>query len=273
MAEPISYPEDWVQGHVVWQSENLRLEYSGPKQTGHTVVAFPPYDYPFDAAEGWGSRSFTKRGIAHVCVFHARPDWHQYDDFFEAMAACRAFLGRRHPVVSYGFSMGGYGALLGAQALRAKRAVAVSPQVSIDPAAVRFERRYHAEWAAMGKWKHQLRHHMDKRREYVVIYDPLHGQDRKHEARIPRCGHYSRVIMHGVGHAAIQSCVQMGIQEVLFDLLRDKTDPKALRCAFRSKRRLAFAICVNLALSCMIGKIRALSYFCGCTGKRVWSSG
>jgi hypothetical protein len=235
--------------HVVFAGEHMRLEYNGPTlevlkkaDNPRVVVAFAPFDYPFSTeVEGWGSASFTKRDIAHVCVFHSAEDWHQNDDFFPAMDACRSFLGPEIQVTSYGFSMGGYGALLGAKALDAERAVAVSPQFSIDPAVVRFERRYGPQWAAMDGWKHDLSKHMkDSQTHHIVLYDPLHNQDRKHEKRLPKPASYTRCLLHGVGHAGLQALVEMKIQETLFDVLRGSADAVDLRNMFRGQREFGF---------------------------------
>ncbi len=241
--EQIALPKGWVFRAVVHDGQRLRLEYTGPPlgATDRALVAFPPFDYPFQTADGgWGARSFVKRGIAHVSVFHRDEDWHQHDEFFAAMRTCRAFFGPRPQLTSYGFSMGGYGALLGAQALDAGRAIAVSPQSSIDPGAVRFERRYAAQWAKMAGWRHDLSAHMDGHRTYIVMYDPLHRQDAKHEARLPKPAGYGRVLLHGAGHAGIQSIVEMGKSAQLFDLLRGDIAAPAMRQAYRYGRRDGF---------------------------------
>lgn len=236
-------PLGWVSRQVVYDGAQLRLEYTGPAlgAAQRVLVAFAPFDYPFQTDKGgWGTRSFTKRDIAHVCVFHRNEDWHQHAEFFPAMRACKAYFGPMVQLTSYGFSMGGYGAILGAQALDATRAIAVSPQSSIDPDAVRFERRYTEQWAKMDDWMHDLGAHMDDRREYIVLFDPMHGQDKKHEARLPKPAGYSRVLLHGAGHAGIQSIVEMGQSASLFDLLRGDISACGLRQAYRQGRRGGF---------------------------------
>lgn len=234
---------------VLFSGAHLHLEYSGPQvetlcksPKPRVVIAFAPFDYALpEQADGWGSRSFTKRGIAHICVFHRAMDWHQNDDFFDAMRACRAFLGKDVAATTYGFSMGGYGAMLGAATVQADRIVAVSPQSSIDANAVPFERRYTAEWAAMSGWKHDLTAQVqDHDAEYVVLYDPLHRLDRKHEALLPKPDGYTRCLLHGVGHAGLNAIIEMGLQETLFDLLRGAAQPADLRHAFRQGRKDSF---------------------------------
>lgn len=238
-----------VVRHLIFSGTHMQVEYNGPSletllgsDTPRVVVAFPPFDYLLSLGlEGWGSRSFTKRGIAHICVFHRAEDWYQNDDFFEAMRACRTFLGPDIAITSYGFSMGGYGALLAAPTLQADRAVAISPQVSIDPEAVPFERRYKPQWQALGKWKHDLKAEIStSSAAYVVLFDPLHRLDRRHENRLPKPANYRRCLIHGVGHAGIQAMVEMKIQETFFDLLRGEATPADLRNAFRKNRENGF---------------------------------
>ena len=239
----IEIPRGWTARQVIHESARLRLEYTGPVlgATPNAIVAFAPVDFPFQSDRGgWGTASFSKRLMPHVSVFHRDQDWHQHDEFFAAMQTCRKFFGPLPRLTSYGFSMGGYGAILGAQGLNAARAVAISPQSSIDPAAVKFERRYHAQWAVMNGWVHDLDIHVDDLREYVVLYDPLHKQDSQHEIRLPKPAGYRRVLLHGAGHAGIQSLVEMGQAEALFALLSGDSTPAQLRQAYRKKRGGAF---------------------------------
>ena len=241
--DPPAPDRDWITRQVIFSGNELRLEYSGPppKARLRAVVAFPPFDYPFEEPEGgWGSRSFSKRGIAHVCVFHRAENWHQHDEFAVALRACRAFFGPDIALTTYGFSMGGYAALLGARAVDADRAVAVSPQFSINPEVPPFDRRYALQWQAMGDWKHDIATQMDDSRDYIVLCDPLHRMDRRQEALFPRPASYQRVLIHGAGHAGIQTMVAMGIGETFFDLLTGAIGPATLRRAYRDRRRNSF---------------------------------
>ncbi|MEP5759930.1 MAG: hypothetical protein ABJ327_11620 [Litoreibacter sp.] len=248
---PPAEPASWKTREVIHEGTHLRLEYNGPSlgnsfgddKLERLVVSFAPVDYPFDHpdAPGWGTNSFTKRGIAHVCVFHRVEDWHQNADFFDAMKACRAYLGLDTPITTYGFSMGGFGAFLAAKILNAERAVAISPQVSIDPSIVPFERRYLTNWDTIGSWTHDLNDHMtDSKTSYVILYDPLHGRDQKHESLLPKPQGYIRCPMHGLGHGGVQSIVDMNIQEALFDLLRGRASVADMRNAYREKRTTGF---------------------------------
>lgn len=243
--------DDWITRRVIYEGTHLRLEYTGPlleslkdgDSSARVVVSFAPVDYPFDNpdAQGWGTRSFTKRGIAHVNVFHRAEDWHQNADFFDAMLACRAYFGPDIAITTYGFSMGGFGALLAAKTLQAERCVAISPQASIDTSVVPFERRFFTQWDLMDSWTHDLNDHMaDHETSYIVLYDPLHGRDQKHEVLLPKPQGYLRCPMHGLGHGGVQSIVDMNIQETLFDLLRGRASGADLRNAYREQRATGF---------------------------------
>ena len=72
------------------------------------------------------------------------------------------------------------------------------------------------------------------------MYDPLHGQDKKHEARLPKPAGYARVLLHGAGHAGIQTIVGIGKHDALFDLLRCDILARAMRQAYRAGRSDGF---------------------------------
>lgn len=229
------------QHRTIYDGALMRLEYFGPASPDQVIVVFPPFDFPFvDNGQGWGGASFAKRNLAYVCVYSAKPDWYQNAEFFDAMQACRREIDGNSQISAYGFSMGGYGALLAGRTLDAKRIVAGSPQVSIDPKIATFERRYDKEWSNMDGWHHNLAREMDHHRDYFVIFDPLHRMDKMHEDLLPKPAGYRRCMMHGVGHGILKACVEMGLQDELFELIHGKIEANQFRTAFRGKRPSGF---------------------------------
>ncbi len=97
----------------------------------------------FDAAAP--VMGFTRRGFAHLHLQSRDNDWFINPETEALEATLGAFTEGYDEVVAMGFSMGGYGALRFARALHLSRLLAISPQVSIDPALVPFDRRYRAE--------------------------------------------------------------------------------------------------------------------------------
>ncbi|TNC74621.1 alpha/beta hydrolase [Rubellimicrobium roseum] len=125
---------------VVFDGDRLRaVLFRG--RSDRTIVTF---DYRQDGRDGFTpdshSTGFARQGFGQLCLKTRANDWYVNDETaaLEAVLAGLA-LGRTQAL---GFSMGGYGALRFARALRLAQAVVVSPQVS--PVAA-WDGRYRAE--------------------------------------------------------------------------------------------------------------------------------
>lgn len=85
---------------------------------------------------------FARYGI-NVIHFTCRgPQWYQYSDAETAGRALGRAAAAFDYIVTYGASMGGYGALLFARHAGAHMTLAISPQYSMDPAKAPFEHRF-----------------------------------------------------------------------------------------------------------------------------------
>lgn len=200
------------------------------------VVAFPDRVHPvgFDGP-GWGEGFLASRRISAVYIACARIDWFQTPDFFVALAAIRAGLGTRR-ITTYGSSMGGYGALLSARALAARRCLALSPQYSIDPEIVPFERRYNDHAAEIGRFRHDLRTEAGTSCQHVVAHDPTHGLDMRHLRLIEQAMPVARLPVYGAGHGVLSMIVHAPAKAELAGWLTQETDTAALRRAVRTGR-------------------------------------
>ncbi|KPP90415.1 MAG: hypothetical protein HLUCCA08_15750 [Rhodobacteraceae bacterium HLUCCA08] len=106
-------------------------------------------DYRMSGRAGFApftpSRNFARNGFAQLSIKSARNDWFVNPDTLALERVLAGLAGRYQAVHAIGYSMGGYGAFRFAPALGITRIVAVSPQVSIDPALVPWDRRFRAE--------------------------------------------------------------------------------------------------------------------------------
>lgn len=87
-------------------------------------------------------RQALSRGFAHLYLQSRWNDWYLNTETTALEAALSALRARFDRAWAIGYSMGGYGALRLARALRLDRALLVSPQVTLDPRVIPGETRY-----------------------------------------------------------------------------------------------------------------------------------
>lgn len=149
------------------------------------VVTFDHYGigHGFDRP-GFGEAYFQTQGISAIHVMGRGDDWYQYADMDAAMATVRAATRGAVRVVTYGSSMGGYGALRFADAAGATDVLALSPQYSLDPKVATHERRWSQDFRRI-RWRPDSNGPITCSARAVVVYDPI-GPDRWHGERIAR---------------------------------------------------------------------------------------
>ncbi len=91
------------------------------------------------------SRNFARRGFAQLSIRSRANDWFVNPETLALESALHGLGPRYERVGLLGYSMGGYGAFRFASALGAASVVAISPQYSIHPDVVPFDRRYRVE--------------------------------------------------------------------------------------------------------------------------------
>lgn len=130
------------------------------------------------------SASFAKAGFAQLSIKTRANDWFINPDTPALDSALADLATGFDEVRCLGYSMGGYGAFRFAGALRARSVVAVSPQVSIHPDEVPFDRRYRAESRGFGLIEGSLSKRGIDDLEGLVLYDPFVRADRTHATRL-----------------------------------------------------------------------------------------
>ena len=227
-----------LPGQVIYQSAHLSARYVAG-ESARVVVCFPDRVHPtgFDQP-GWAEGFLTRRGLSAIYVSLARIDWFQCPDFLEAMRACGAFLQGR-AVTVYGSSMGGYAALLSARTLRADLCLALSPQYSIDPAVVPFERRYNDYASQIGPFLHDLAGQASDACSHVVAYDPTHRLDARHLALIEQSHDVTRLPVYGAGHGVLPYLTGDSLRDDLARLLTAGISVQGFRNKVRQTRRLS----------------------------------
>ena len=195
------------------------------------------------------SSRFDAAGFDQIMLRTARNDWFVNAD----TARCETALARAArgyaAVHTLGWSMGGYGALRFARALGASRITVVSPQVSVHPDIVPFDRRYRAEAAGFDRRAGDLAIRATPDATGAVLYDPMIRGDRLNAAMIgalfpglarialPFGGHPATGTLRDGGRAwVVQKCALAGA-----------TDAPAIRRAHRAARRASAGYWTRLA--------------------------
>jgi len=80
---------------------------------------------------GWGSVPLRKRKISSLCIKPKRVDWYTRPDLARAFKDLRAHFSQFRRVVTYGCSMGGFGALTFADLIGANEVHAIAPQSTL----------------------------------------------------------------------------------------------------------------------------------------------
>ncbi|MEL7280926.1 MAG: hypothetical protein AAFY35_16705 [Pseudomonadota bacterium] len=144
-------------------------------------------------------------------------------------------------VVTFGNSMGGYGAIIFAGALGAKSCLSFSAQYSADPKVVPEEERW---MEYRGKIAHFTRPPMETTLSDECIYFVVHGggdREKPHWSRFPRADNFNHYLADQVGHALgkkMKAAGQISAITQCAILARPVAFRRALSAVFKNLRRV-----------------------------------
>lgn len=190
---------------------------------------------------GWGHAFIAKRGLSALHVKPLTNCWYRrpsIEAFFTAFGDS-ALPGVFETVMTYGGSMGGFGALSFARLARARRCLALNPQIHLGPSVRDWETRF--DIALKQDWTGPLcdvARQIEGVETVAIAYDPWHAPDRRHvellgDARIVR------LRLPFVEHNIPYHLVGMKIAGPVFDACLDGTITEAMfRDLARARRSL-----------------------------------
>lgn len=131
---------------VFYSSDNLDV-YVDLKNFKRCIVTFSNWtNYPHSSNNKGFARDFLKDlDVSAVYVVARGNHWWQHPNIIKCMQKLSVFLSSFDFRIVYGSSMGGYGALIFSDILKADRVIAFSPQYSIDRKKASFEDRWKKE--------------------------------------------------------------------------------------------------------------------------------
>lgn len=209
------------------------------------ICTFAHFD--FGAASGfWGQYPLSNLGYSSIGVVCKGNNWYPSRAMSDVKYAVSGILERFTRRLTYGFSMGGFGALKYSGMFNATHVLALSPQWSIDPADTY---NFDPKWAPYFSEDYNngmAIKHEDISGKVVCIYDGTIKSDTAHATAIARaCTTYHGISMPGLGHETIDVFASTDtLGNVIRSVLSD--DLSNLRKTCSLKRREADRRLINV---------------------------
>jgi len=219
----------------LFRSDDLLVRRRGGFGGNVCYVTFDSYtDNRTLDRQGFGELYFDGRGIDAIHVLSCDNRWYQYDELPRALAAIASATRNYERVIAYGSSMGGFAALHYGSACGATIGIALSPQYSVDPAVVPFERRWADDAARIAFRDHDI---PALETEYIV-YDPRDAHDRRHFALFAARAPVEGIeVPHG-GHPVAAYLSETGLLGPLLEATEaGALDAAAFTAELRRRRR------------------------------------
>jgi tetratricopeptide (TPR) repeat protein len=227
-----------VAGVQLFRSEDLLVRYQQAREDRRSDACFVTFgSYTYDhrlERQGFGEDFLRDEGLDAIHVVTRDNRWYQYAELDAALAAVADEAQAYSRIFTYGSSMGGYAALRFAHRLGARAAIAISPQFSLDPRVVPFERRWQADAA---KIRFREAAFVAPPRQ-VIFYDPRFPPDAAHAGLFAAAGPAEPVGIPYAGHPVGPILAETGLlQEAIRGIVAENFDPLAIQRAVRERRR------------------------------------
>lgn len=169
-------------------------------QSDHVVISFSNAITVPDGARCYGDTPARKTGTACLGIVSKRPDWFCPVDSVRALAiSASRRLAPYRTRITYGSSMGGYGALKFSRLFNATHIVALAPQWSIDPSEAGRDPGW--SWCVIPAMRDMGVRYEDMCGAAYLFVDPKDETDWFHATRIRSVYPMARVVpVHGSGH-------------------------------------------------------------------------
>ncbi len=235
------------------------------RDSGVMVVTFEPMtaclSNPSRDRAGWGAKFLMPRSEDLLLVKPTTPNWYRRPDLHRWLDENGKIFAQYDRVILMGGSMGGYGALAFAQAMRATEVLSLNPQSTLAPDLVPWENRF--QTGKTEDWTSAYRDAAETLAGKVyVVADRYERLDRKHVERLGPGINFFNFPM--VGHRVPEWLRQMGVLIPLSTTVIDGDDPsRMLNAAIRRRRELERWWAGMVVLAERRGRLARLAPFLG----------
>lgn len=226
---------------TLFRSERLHAAFVPAAAGGESrplVVTFDSLNHDLSLERpGFGEIWLWMAGYDAVHVVSSQNAWYQHGELPQLLAQVKARSLGRCATVTYGSSMGGYAAVRFAEAVGAQRAIAISPQFSVDPGRNRFDSR----WAHHGRGIRFVWPESEPSRgeleDAFVFFDPR-DYDQLHTEALAALYPVRPIPIPHAGHPAGGYLAESGLLgPVVIDMIEGRFDAAAFEPQVRSARR------------------------------------
>jgi hypothetical protein len=231
---------------ILIDSAHLSATLLGADRKDVLVVTFSGREPSPPAKSGAAQEFFRKNGVPCVHFIAKQNHWWQTEELEPSLDIIANVAERQgyESIVTYGSSMGGYGALIASGRLKAARSVVYTPQFSVDPAKTGWDDRWLKDARALSFDGDRF----DERAgpgEIYVFSDPLFETDQRHVDMIAALRPVRRMRAPFAEHAVSRVLLEAGVLQTatLEALTGALTEPrfKALLRAGRKTSPLIYA--------------------------------
>lgn len=233
---------------VVFTSERYQASLFGGAECSSLVVTFDHWKrHKAEFRPISYTRVIEEAGLAELSIRTRYNDWYlspETDDLLEAMhKASKPF--RR--VINYGFSMGGFGALLTSGATNADFIFLVSPQYSIDQAICPFEHRWMDEASQITRDVDPMSY-ANRNADGIVVYDPSIREDAAHAEMVTQCCPKIRPLaIRFSGHPATRITGETTNTRAVGNAIFSGEDHSVVRRIFKESRKASHSYWFEMA--------------------------
>lgn len=163
---------------VIYESDEIYVYFIEGSRNKSAVVTFSSLK---ERIKGFGEEFFYKNRIPAVHFVAKHDDWYQNGSSDAACVAARAYLDRLGfgQVMTYGTSMGAYGAARSSSRLEADRCLLLAPQWSANPATAPHDRRWKGQAKSIRFIHDDMAKHISKTANKWIVAD-MASQDADH---------------------------------------------------------------------------------------------
>jgi hypothetical protein len=231
----------------LFRSDDLLVRQVGRHGGSCCVVTFDSFtDIRTLERPGFGEHFFHHAGIDAVHMLSRENDWYHYPEMLEAVGCVAGAVQSYQRVVAYGSSMGAYAAIRFGGLAGAKAILALSPQYSIDPTVVPWERRWRESGRHFnGRWEQTLG--FPAVDEAYVVFDPEQA-DRRHIELLADKFRFEPIAIPFGGHPISGMLAEVGLlQTLILDVCAARFDKPAFMACVLERQTLSAQCLINRA--------------------------